>query len=219
MDDCDIDLAVEATWASRVIYSGQVCNCAERVYVQNSIADEFIDKLVKKMASTKVGMPETEGADMCGLINPTQLEKVAGMVERAKQSGAEVCTGGSINQSLPGYHYEPTVIVNAKQSDEIVQKEVFGPVLPVLQFHDLDEAFALANDSEYGLTSSIFTQNAATVHRAMKEFKFGETYINRNHFEAIQGFHAGLRKSGIGGTDGKHGLYEYLGTRAIYWKN
>lgn len=101
MDDCDIDLAVEATWASRVIYSGQVCNCAERVYVQNSIADEFIDKLVKKMASTKVGMPETEGADMCGLINPAQLEKVAGMVERAKQSGAEVCTGGSINQSKP----------------------------------------------------------------------------------------------------------------------
>ena len=216
--DADIDLAVESTWASRTIFTGQVCNCAERVYVQDSIADEFTEKLVNKMASTKVGKPES-GVDMCGLVNATQLEKVSGMVERAVKSGAEVLTGGKINQELDaGYHFEPTVLTGVKQSDEIVQKEIFGPVLPVLKFNDIDEAFSLANDSEYGLTSSIFTNNASTVHKAMTAFKFGETYINRFHFEGIQGFHAGWRKSGIGGTDGKHGLNEYLGTRCVYWK-
>jgi len=180
MGDCDIDLAVETTWASRVIYSGQVCNCAERVYVQDSIADEFTEKLVAKMAGTKVGFPDT-GADMCGLANPAQLKKVAGMVERAQANGAEVFTGGNIKNDMPAYHFEPTVLTNVNQSDEIVQQEVFGLVLPVMTFNDLDEALALANDCEYGLTSSIFTNDANTVHKAMAAFKFGETYINRSH--------------------------------------
>lgn len=220
MGDSDIDLAVEATWSSRVIFTGQVCNCAERVYVQDSVADEFTEKLTAKMASTKVGLPDAEGVDTCGLVNAAQLKKVSGMVERAKASGAEVLTGGKVNKEMEsGYHFEPTVLTNVQQSDEIVQKEIFGPVLPVMKFGDLEEGLSLANDCEYGLTSSIFTNNAATVHKAMTAFKFGETYINRHHFEGIQGFHAGWRKSGIGGTDGKHGLFEYLGTRCVYWKS
>ena len=97
-----------------------------------------------------------------------------------------------------------------------MQKEVFGPVLPITTFHDLDQAIGWANDCEYGLTSSIYTQNLDVAMRACNEIKFGETYINRENFEAMQGFHSGWRKSGIGGADGKHGLEEYLQTHVVY---
>ena len=99
---------------------------------------------------------------------------------------------------------------------EIIQEEIFGPVLPIMTFETLDEAIALANDSEFGLTSSIYTQNIDVAMRACKEIKFGETYINRENFEAMQGFHSGWRKSGIGGADGKHGLEEFLQTKVVY---
>jgi lactaldehyde dehydrogenase/glycolaldehyde dehydrogenase len=97
-----------------------------------------------------------------------------------------------------------------------MQKEIFGPVLPIATFNDLDEAIELANDCEYGLTSSIYTRSMDVMMRACNEIRFGETYVNRENFEAMQGFHAGWRKSGIGGADGKHGLEEYLQTHVVY---
>ena len=97
-----------------------------------------------------------------------------------------------------------------------MQQEIFGPVLPITTFKNLDEAIENANDCEYGLTSSIYTNNLDTAMRASNELKFGETYVNRENFEAMQGFHAGWRKSGIGGADGKHGLEEYLQTHVVY---
>ncbi|NIP98524.1 MAG: aldehyde dehydrogenase family protein, partial [Akkermansiaceae bacterium] len=92
----------------------------------------------------------------------------------------------------------------------------FGPVAPIVKVADIDEAIALANDSEYGLTSSIYTRDIRVAMRACNEIRFGETYINRENFEAMQGFHAGWRKSGIGGADGKHGLYEFTQTHVVY---
>lgn len=99
---------------------------------------------------------------------------------------------------------------------EIVQEEIFGPVIPIISFANLDEAIALANDSEFGLTSSLYTRNLNVAMKVIKRLKYGETYINRENFEAMQGFHAGWRKSGIGGADGKHGLNEYLQTHVVY---
>jgi lactaldehyde dehydrogenase/glycolaldehyde dehydrogenase len=97
-----------------------------------------------------------------------------------------------------------------------MQQEIFGPVLPIATFETLDEAIGYANDCEYGLTSSIYTRSLDVAMRACNELKFGETYVNRENFEAMQGFHAGWRKSGIGGADGKHGLEEYLQTHVVY---
>jgi len=108
------------------------------------------------------------------------------------------------------------VLADCRQEMEIVQKEIFGPVVPVVAVDDLDQAIAYANDCEYGLTSSIYTANLDVAMRACKEIRFGETYINRENLEAMQGFHAGWRKSGIGGADGKHGLYEYTQTHVVY---
>lgn len=98
----------------------------------------------------------------------------------------------------------------------IMHEETFGPVLLMVAFDTLEDAISMANDSDYGLTSSIYTQNLNVAMKAIKGLKFGETYINRENFEAMQGFHAGWRKSGIGGADGKHGLHEYLQTRVVY---
>lgn len=217
-NDADLDLAVKAIVASRVIYSGQVCNCAERVYVEEGVYDEFISKLVNAMEAVKVGSAcDDEEIDMSAQINKIQLDKIHRMVEKAVSDGAKILLGGKRHAKFSkGYYYEPTVIVDVDQDFEIMQKETFGPVLPVMKVKDFNEALELANDSMYGLTSSVYTNDLNTMLRATKELKFGETYFNRENFEAIQGFHAGWRKSGIGGADGKHGLEEYLQTRTVY---
>ncbi|XOB63676.1 aldehyde dehydrogenase [Campylobacterota bacterium DY0563] len=216
MGDANIDLAVEAIKNSRVINNGQVCNCAERVYVHKSIEKEFTEKMVKAMSATTYGDPLKEEVDMGPLINEAAITHVQSLVDGAKAEGATVVTGGSIAPRTDGFYYEPTVITNVQQDMKIIHEEIFGPVLPIVTFETFDEAIEMANDSEFGLTSSIYTQNIDLAMRACKEIKFGETYINRENFEAMQGFHAGWRKSGIGGADGKHGLEEFLQTKVVY---
>lgn len=215
--DADLDLAVNAIKASRVINSGQVCNCAERVYVQRRVADAFIEKVAAAMAATRYGDPGTQAdLDMGPLVNQAGLDKVAQMVRTAQGQGAQVITGGAVADLGRGFHYQPTVLAGCSGEMEIMRKEIFGPVLPIQVVDDLDEAIALANASEYGLTSSIYTRDLGAALKASRELDFGETYINRENFEAMQGFHAGTRKSGIGGADGKHGLYEYTHTHVVY---
>ena len=217
MGDADVDLAVRAIKASRVINSGQVCNCAERVYVQASVADRFIGKLTAAMQATKYGNPLADRAVEYGpLINEAGFKKVDALVRGAVSAGATVVTGGKRGAGEDGHYYEPTVLAGCRQEMEIVRREIFGPVIPVVRFDELEEAIAFANDSDYGLTSSIYTRDLNVALKACQEIQFGETYINRENFQAMQGFHAGWRKSGIGGADGKHGLYEYTRTHVVY---
>ncbi|MDC9820334.1 aldehyde dehydrogenase [Pectobacterium polonicum] len=216
MDDADLDLAVKAIVSSRVINSGQVCNCAERVYVQKGIYDDFITRIKAAMEQVTFGnTAEKKALDMGPLISAAARQRVEDKVAKAVSQGAKVLLGGKA-ESGTGYFYPPTLLVDVKQDMPIMHEEVFGPVLPVATFDTLEEAITMANDSEYGLTSSIYTQNINTAMKALKGLKFGETYINRENFEAMQGFHAGWRKSGVGGADGKHGLQEYLQTHVAY---
>jgi lactaldehyde dehydrogenase/glycolaldehyde dehydrogenase len=217
MQDADLDLAAKCIRDSRVINTGQVCNCAERVYVQESVAEKFIDKVTAAMKATTYGDSLNEkGVEMGPLVSKQQLEDVEAAVAQAAKDGATVVLGGKRTDRPRGFYYPPTVLTNCRQDTDILQKEIFGPVLPITTFKDLDEAIEKANDCEYGLTSSIYTQNLDVVMRACNEIKFGETYVNRENFEAMQGFHAGWRKSGIGGADGKHGVEEYLQTHVVY---
>lgn len=217
LDDADIDLAVGAIKASRVINSGQVCNCAERVYVHHKVANEFVDKLSSEMNKTKFGNPlGGSQVDMGPLINAAALKKVGGLVDRAVKDGAQIVSGGKAVEREGGNYFEPTVLINCRHESEIMQKEIFGPVAPIHVVGDIDEAIRKANDSIYGLTSSIYTRDINKAMRACNEINFGETYINRENFEAMQGFHAGCRSSGIGGADGKHGLYEYTQSHVVY---
>lgn len=216
MNDANLGLAVKAIRDSRVINTGQVCNCAERVYVQENIADEFIERVTRSMEKTRSGDPFAENMEMGPLVSQAQLERVHAAVGQARKDGAEVLLGGERDSHERGFFYKPTVLRNCSQTSAMMQKEVFGPVLPIATFSTLDEAIELANDCDFGLTSSIFTQSLDSAMRAANELKFGETYVNREHFEAMQGFHAGWRKSGIGGADGKHGLEEFLQTHVVY---
>ncbi|KOC89261.1 aldehyde dehydrogenase [Winslowiella iniecta] len=216
MNDADLDIAVKAIVSSRVINSGQVCNCAERVYVQEEIYDSFITRLTAAFEQVTFGDPaQQKELDMGPLINAAALQRVEEKVAKAVEQGAQVLIGGK-RAGNKGFFFQPTILTNVNQQMPIMREEIFGPVLPVATFRTLDEAIALANDSEYGLTSSIFTSNINTAMIALRKLKFGETYINRENFEAMQGFHAGWRKSGVGGADGRHGLEEYLQTHVAY---
>ncbi|WP_312757020.1 aldehyde dehydrogenase [Pantoea brenneri] len=216
MDDADIDLAVRAIVSSRMINSGQVCNCAERVYVQDGIYDRFITALTAAFRQVKLGDPaQHSDIDMGPLINAAALQRVEQKVANAVAAGATVVLGGK-RVGDQGFFFEPTLITGVRQEMEIMQEEIFGPVLPVMRFKTLDEAIALANDCQYGLTSSLYTRDINTTMKALRQLKFGETYVNRENFEAMQGFHAGWRKSGVGGADGKHGLEEFLQTHVAY---
>jgi len=218
MADADIDKTVTAVTASRVINTGQACNCAERVYVDRRVEDEFVSKFSVSMEATKYGDPGAiRDLDMGPMINRAAQEVTDNMVKRAIKDGAELVSGGQMSDvDGKGFFYQPTVLRNCEQSSEIMQEEVFGPVMPINAVDSLDEAIDRANDSKYGLTSSIYTQDIGVAMRACNELNFGETYINREHFEAMQGFHAGVRQSGIGGADGKHGLYENTETHVVY---
>lgn len=216
MDDADIDLAVKSIVASRVINTGQVCNCAERVYVHKKVKAEFTEKVVAAMKAVKVGNPnEVADLDMGPLVEANALKTIETKVAKAVEQGCKILCGGK-RIGTKGYFFEPTVLDGATQKMDIVQEETFGPVLPLVEFSDIDQVIEWANDCEYGLTSSVYTESLENAFKLMRSLKFGETYINRENFEAMQGFHAGFRKSGIGGADGKHGLEEYLQTHVVY---
>lgn len=216
LNDADIDLAVKSIVTSRVINTGQVCNCAERIYVQEEVKEEFISKFVEAMKKVTYGNPlESEDIDMGPLINKKSQQAVKAKVDKAIEQGAELLYGGSIVEGK-GNFFEPTVLANATNDMNIMQEEVFGPVAPIATFKTIDEAIELANDTEYGLTSSVYTQNINKAMKIVSKLKFGETYINRENFETMQGFHAGTKKSGIGGADGRHGLEEYLQSHVVY---
>ncbi len=216
LDDADLELAVKAIVDSRVINTGQVCNCAERVYVQKGIYDRFVNRLGDAMKAVQFGDPAQRNDIAMGpLINAAALARVEQKVARAVAEGARVVLGGKSPEGK-GYFYPPTLLLDVRQQMAIMHEETFGPVLPVVAFDTLDEALAMANDSDYGLTSSVYTRDLNAAMKAVRGLKFGETYINRENFEAMQGFHAGWRKSGIGGADGRHGLNEYLQTQMVY---
>ncbi|MBQ9387029.1 MAG: aldehyde dehydrogenase [Lachnospiraceae bacterium] len=217
MNDCKLDETIEHVYNSRIINTGQACNCAERIYVQEGIYDEFVKKIVARFAKCTYGPGLGGTFDMGPMVNKAQQEHVDELVKSAVAEGAKIEIGGhKATVDGKGFYYEPTVITGCTHDMRIMREEIFGPVLPITTFKTLDEAIEKANDCIYGLTSSIYTTDYDTVMRALNEIHFGETYVNREHFEAFQGFHQGVRQSGLGGDDGEHGLDEFIETHICY---
>ncbi|MCR4430813.1 MAG: aldehyde dehydrogenase [Tepidanaerobacteraceae bacterium] len=220
MDDADLDLAARCIVGSKTINAGQVCNCVERVYVHEKVAEEFTDKVMELMKKITIGDGLADPKVTMGpLINHGAVKFVDGLVKKAVEEGAEVLIGGKAPEHLKrGSFYEPTVLMNCRQDMDVMQREIFGPVLPIMTFKTLEEALELANDCEYGLTSSLYTNDLSTAFEVANSIEAGELYINRQQGEAINGYHAGWKKSGIGGDDGRHGMEEFLQTKVVYLK-
>ncbi|MEO9227612.1 MAG: aldehyde dehydrogenase [Devosia sp.] len=217
-EDADIGAAVRAAVLSRFENCGQICICNERMYIHEKIADEFMDRFVTAVKALKVGDPTTL-VDIGPKFSRSELEKVEGMVEAAKLAGAEVLTGGrrlTDGEFARGHWYDPTVLQVTDNTMQIMQDEVFGPVVPVMTVTDFDEGLRLANESRYGLSAYVFTKDVRRIMRLTKELRFGEIYVNRQGGDAVHAHHAGIRDSGIGGEDGKYGLDAYFQKKTIY---
>lgn len=218
MEDADINLAVEAAVGARFANCGQVCTCNERMYLHEAIYDEFMDKFLPAVAKVTVGDPFTD-VDMGPKVNRSEIEHLESLVNTAVAQGATVALGGNRlreGEFSRGYWFEPTVLTDVRTDMDIMQTEIFGPIIPVQKVTDFDEAIRFANDCEYGLSAYLFTVDIKRIMRAVDCLDFGEVYVNRGIGEMVQGFHNGFKKSGIGGEDGKHGLENYLQKKTLY---
>ena len=216
-DDADLDAVIENLKIFGYWNSGQDCTAPARVITGPKIYDRFVADLAGAVKTIKWGNP-AEGADieMGSLIAPSQAEKVAGMVDRAR-SGAEIVTGGH-RPDRPGSYYEPTVIAGPDQKSEIVQDEVFGPVVSVQRFSDEDQAIAWANDVRFGLAASVWSRDIAKAMRVSKAIQFGTVWIN-DHFMLVSEMpHGGFKESGYGKDQSMYAIEDYTVVKHVMIK-
>jgi 1-pyrroline dehydrogenase len=207
-DDADVNLAAETLRFAGYWNSGQDCTAATRVIAGPKVYDNFVSSLSDQVRSIKWGDPaEGDDIEMGSLIATAHADKVQGMVDRARD-GAEVVVGGE-RPDRPGAYYTPTVIAGPDQKSEIVQEEVFGPVVTVQRFSDEEQAIAWANDTPFGLASSIFTGDIGKAMRVAKALEFGHVWINEHFTLASETPHGGVKQSGYGKDGSKYALEDY----------
>ncbi|WP_321934656.1 aldehyde dehydrogenase [Paraburkholderia sp. J8-2] len=213
-DDADLEAAATAIVRSKTTHCGQLCTAIERVYVHASVHDRFVALLREKMNAVRFGDRAEDATRMGPLVSASARSAIHAMVERAVAEGAKLETGGYVPEGK-GHFYPPTLLTHCRQDMEIVQEEIFGPVLPVLSYETLDDALRMANDHQFGLSSVLFTERYRSTMRVANEIEAGELYVNRTPADPYQGYHAGWKRSGLGGDDGKHGMLEFTQTRLV----
>src|SRR6266705_1534630 len=211
-DDADVDAATSGAVVGGFVNCGQDCTAATRIYVQDSIYDTFMDMFLNKVKQIRVGNPANENTDMGSLISATQRSTVEGFVERALRNGANIVTGGK-RATIPGlekgFFFEPTVIAEDRNDAEIVQYEVFGPVVVVCRFKTEEEVLAKANDVVYGLAASVWTKDIFKAMRASRVLQFGTVWVN-DHLPLVSEMpHGGYKESGIGKDMSMYSFEEY----------
>ncbi len=194
-DDADIELVVERVREGGFANSGQDCMACTRLYAADAVHDDLLSALVPAVQSIKMGDPEAEETEMGPVISERQQQRVKGFVDRALETGhAELATGGDANGK--GFYYKPTVVTGALQDDEIVQSEIFGPVVSVTRFSSDDDVLKWANDTEYGLAASVFTGNVGRAMNAARVLQLGTVWINDHMPITAEMPHGGFKQSG-----------------------
>ncbi len=212
--DADIDAAVAGAMVAKMRNGGEACTAANRFYVHKSIADEFARKFASAMSALHVGPGYEQGVDLGPLVNESARRKVQSLVDEALEHGAKPLTGGGSPKRI-GYYFNPTVLDHVDSGAAILQEEIFGPVAPIVRFSDAEEAVALANRTEFGLVSYIYTSDVALGLKTAEALESGMVGLNRGLVSDPSAPFGGMKASGLGREGGHEGMLEYTETKYI----
>lgn len=217
-DDADLDVAVPGVAWAALLNAGQVCTSTERVYVHESIAPLFIERITEYARSLHLGSGIDPDTDVGPLIGNNYREKVEGQIAAARAQGAKILTGGRRPAHLErGYFYEPTVLTNVNHTMAIMTEETFGPTIPIMTYRSFDEAITLANDSKFGLGANLYTHDPVKAKRFFEEVEAGTLWINDPLTDNDAGPFGGFKMSGMGRELGEEGLDEFRETKHVHW--
>jgi acyl-CoA reductase-like NAD-dependent aldehyde dehydrogenase len=219
LDDADVRTAVDGALFACFMYSGQACESGTRLLLPDSLHDQFVERMIERARTIKIGDPFDPATDLGPVISLKQRERILGYIELGQKEGATLAFGGSVPQGATfekGYWVEPTIFTNVRNDMRIAQEEIFGPVLSVIRYSDVEEAVQIANDTQYGLSAGVWSSDTARALAVANQLEAGTVWINDWHMVSGAYPFGGYKQSGIGRELGPHALDEYTEAKFVH---